>query len=311
MARLGRWLWLAGLWLIWTGIPGAAGAAETGGQPVRLDLDRQSSWTLLLPDEGPVVFHGMVDQDDGVGGAHNAVMYPGNNAGTFLAAVLTHGLLVEASRKNQRTRIQEAADRVLDDYRPSLAGFTYADLMTRAQGMTAWAGNGVAAGSEVEGRQWRVESLPVFTLTQDQRAIVLDNPVLLRKAGTQADEATLIQVRVVSQPRPETEPGHYWTAAQGQALRDESIRLVAQSLDIAFEVASQDAGQYPQKTLRYMEGGVEKIERAQLLREQCGRLLLRNLRGVLMSVPAARRSTVSPSAGSCGALSQSVQPSGG
>ncbi len=36
-----------------------------------------------------------------------------------------------------------------------------------------------------------------------------------------------------------------------------------------------------------MEGGTERIERAQVLHEQCGRLMIKTLRGALMSVPVA------------------------
>jgi hypothetical protein len=40
------------------------------------------------------------------------------------------------------------------------------------------------------------------------------------------------------------------------------------------------------RTVRYQEGGAEKIERAQVLEQQCGRTVLRTLRGWLLSVPA-------------------------
>jgi hypothetical protein len=46
--------------------------------------------------------------------------------------------------------------------------------------------------------------------------------------------------------------------------------------------ASPDA---PHRTVRYRLGGEERMERAQVLSERCDRLLIRNLRGWLMSVP--------------------------
>jgi hypothetical protein len=42
----------------------------------------------------------------------------------------------------------------------------------------------------------------------------------------------------------------------------------------------------PFRTIRYLEGTAEKMERAQLINEHCGRLLIKTLRGSLMSVPA-------------------------
>jgi hypothetical protein len=37
--------------------------------------------------------------------------------------------------------------------------------------------------------------------------------------------------------------------------------------------------------VRYNEGGTERMERAQVVSEQCGQLVLRTLRGNLISVP--------------------------
>ena len=50
-------------------------------------------------------------------------------------------------------------------------------------------------------------------------------------------------------------------------------------------MAPAQRAEAPQRTVRYRQGNAERIERAQVLAERCDRLLLRNLRGWLLSVP--------------------------
>jgi hypothetical protein len=58
--------------------------------------------------------------------------------------------------------------------------------------------------------------------------------------------------------------------------------MYAQSLDIALpDIGGAGDSASPFRTVRYSEGGAERIERAQVLREQCGQVVLRTLRGNL------------------------------
>ncbi|UUZ52375.1 hypothetical protein LP419_22905 [Massilia sp. H-1] len=62
--------------------------------------------------------------------------------------------------------------------------------------------------------------------------------------------------------------------------------MFAQSLDIALaDVQATPGTAAPFKTVRFTEGGAERMERAQVLSEKCGQIVLRTLRGNLMSVP--------------------------
>ena len=60
-------------------------------------------WSLQLPKTDPVAFKG-VASFDGAGMAGGAMAYPAPNVGGFLAAVIVHGLINEAS-KNRRRRV--------------------------------------------------------------------------------------------------------------------------------------------------------------------------------------------------------------
>ncbi|MBC7957340.1 MAG: hypothetical protein H7Y33_15890 [Cytophagales bacterium] len=70
-------------------------------------------------------------------------------------------------------------------------------------------------------------------------------------------------------------------------LRHESALLLAESVDLVLAELAKgpDATELSQKTIRYPEGGGEKMERAALVGERCDRVLLKTLRGWLMSVP--------------------------
>jgi hypothetical protein len=85
----------------------------------------------------------------------------------------------------------------------------------------------------------------------------------------------------------------HWGDDEARTLKAESAQLMALSLAIALAqsdapVAPAGTASAPFRTVRYLQGKKELFERAQVLDEHCGRALIRNLRGWLMSVPLAR-----------------------
>lgn len=278
----------------------SAGESEMAAlRPSQTSSGINAGWLLRLPPEEPVAFRGVVSYDQaGLGTA--AMMYPAPNVGGLLAAVITHALLVEAAKKDQKTKMQEAADMVLVPYQTVLDGFNHRDLMRRAlEKVTVSAKGKLIEASGKSVTEIMVSSAPIFSLTQDQGAIVLDNIVGIFMPG--AESGPGFTIRIVSTGKDAPDLVAFWTANDGEQLKEESARLVAQSLDIAFgEVAVEaDREAIPFRTIRYREGLTEKIERAQILSNQCGRLLIRTLRGVLMSVPASRTAAELASTSHC------------
>jgi hypothetical protein len=137
-----------------------------------------------------------------------------------------------------------------------------------------------------------VDSAPTFFLTQQGDALLLDNTIKVTRPGAQPYQGT---IRVVSAPHrilPEDLAAH-WGADEARTLKAESAQLMALSLAIALAqsdapAASAGTAATPFQTVRYLQGKKELFERAQVLDERCGRALIRNLRGWLMSVPLAR-----------------------
>lgn len=235
-----------------------------------------------------VVFRGMVDPDKSGGSSAYQMAYPGGaGLAGFFVAIATHGALEESSKSTRRTKEQEAADKVLDSFGDAITGFTNKELMQLALDRLSIKGaSKLIEASDTSNSGWVVESAPVFGISQDKSAIVLD--VALTVYSQNAPSAGRYQntIRVVSNPRvaPEADVSDAQKAMQ---IRQDSVDLFAHSLKIVLrELALEPTGGTEvQKTFRYQEGTVTKMERGQLLIEGCNRLLIKTLRGWLMSVP--------------------------
>ena len=283
--------------------PGAVAGDDLAAAGVRdaAAIMGNANWSLRLPQDGQVVYRGLASFDEaGTGSA--SFLYPAPNAGGLIVAVLTHGLLVESAKKDQKDKLQAAADTVLLPYKGVVDNFNHLDLMRRALAKTSTGGKGKLIESSANpGPEMLVESAPVFSLTQDQNAIILDNVVAILMPGAAPGAAYRNTLRIISTAAGATDPVAFWTANDGEKLKDQSAQLVAESLDIAFGDAAAGTNRegIPYRTIRYREGTAEKIERAQVLSNRCDRLVIRNLRGAVMSVPVAPVTTVASAADHC------------
>ncbi len=256
-------------------------------------LPQNPNLSLRLPKEEKIAYQGVVSFDQaGTGSA--GILYPavGGLVGVF-AAVLTHAAVVEGAKSSQKSKLQEEADKILEPYQSVLSEFPAKDLLHRALDKVSTGGTKRLVGSlEEPGATWLVETAPVFSLTQDQSALVLDNLISIYRPDAPTVVAYQKAVRVVLTPKDESDPVGYWTARQGENLKDESASLFAHSLEVAIAEAKAGppASAPSQKTFRYAEGKTERIERAYLVSERCDRIVIKTLRGGLMSVPTRRTS---------------------
>jgi hypothetical protein len=300
---------------------------------------------FVVSVHGPqeVQFRGMVNHDK-AGMAGGAMIYPAFGVVGFLAAIATHGVLVESSRSSEKSRLQLEADRVLEPYSKVLAGLTNHQLYSRVVAAMDLKQVSISTpAADITPAGWVVQSTPLFVLSQDRRALVLENAVVVFEARKPAEPVFRNIVRVVSRSRvlePDIdtsrlaviasaasaasvpgavpEPG---VAPNGDALAAsdvapvvaddpaeveqlvlDSVDLLARSVRIVLDELA--AGGLPReakaRTFRYPEGREEKIERGQLVRHQCDRMVIQTLRGWLMSVPVQSTDTDS-SAAQCAA----------
>jgi hypothetical protein len=263
-----------------------AHAAKPPPSPPSFAAD--APWRLKLPETTTVVFHGLVSYD-GAGSQQGAMLYPAIDPLTFLVGLATHGVINESVKHHQKSKLQEEADKVLQPYQTILEHFTHRELMQRGLALSHEGQRAqLTEADDVSHEQWTLVSSPAYSLTQDQRAIVLDNTVVLYAAGS-TKPTYANSVRVVSDPRDATDPQAQWQANDGQRLKDESAFLFANSIDVFLHEldAGASTAAPQQRTVRYARGGSEAVERAFVLGESCTRLTLKTLRGWLMSVPVA------------------------
>ena len=246
-----------------------------------------TQWFVHLPDSGPVHVSG-ITSSDGAGGEPGSMMYPAPNVAGLLAAVMTHGVIESARKRKRSEQIQQTANKVLQPYLTTLSGMSNREVAATALTRRPFGEHKTLAGNPApQDDGWRISAIPVFSVSQDHRAFVIDNTIALFSPGTKAPFFRT-SVHVVSMPRQEQDPTSAWIADKGAALREEWGFLFAESIEVALRAVpllASDAASVPFATVRYMEGDSEKIERAQPLYKTCGRLVLKTLRGKLMSVP--------------------------
>jgi hypothetical protein len=245
----------------------------------------QQAWSWRMPKEERVSFHGMANFD-GAGRGAGHMVYPGFSVLTAVAALAVHSAVNETAKDAQKERIQKAADKVLEPFQPVLDAMTQRDLMQRAlQTLVPLHVTELVDADAVPASGGWIDSASVFSMTRDQRALVLDQAVVLYRPGN-TEPAYQNTVRVVSRPLQGSDPVEDWNANGGEKIRAESAALMAEAVRVALSesVRRADDGT-PEKSYRYPEGGTEKIERAQLVLESCDRRVLKSLRGWLLSVP--------------------------
>lgn len=264
--------------------------AETGNdQPAPSlmpeSISKDIGWSLQLPEDEKVVFKGVVDYDAS-GPSGSGMLYPAPNAVGLLAGLITHAIILESSKGRKKTAAQEAADKVLLPYLDVLQSYTHRELMQGALDKKVIDRPlKLIPYAEKSDAPRLIQSTPVFSLTQDQTALVLDNTVSISQPGM---PPYLNTIRVVSTTKNDPNLIQYWTANQGEKLKEVSAGMVAESVQIALNGmgGKLNTENTAYKTLRYFEGNIEKMERALLLSEHCNRVLIKTLRGWLMSLPA-------------------------
>lgn len=248
----------------------------------------EPAWQLDPPKILGVEFRGLANFDSAGINAHSAlVIGTGNAAFAAVTAVsfLINAAVINGARESQKSRVQLEADKILLPYGSILANYRSRDLYAKALLQTR-----NMAPKSMSGKAGKVSASPVFSMTQDQKALVLDSVIEVREQEFPA-LANTSTIRVVGRPKEGGDLTAYWTAQEGSALRSESESLLAEALEIALKFGNPSFVANPapaMKTLRFMQGDVERVERAEVLNQACSRTVFRTLRGSLMSVPTLR-----------------------
>jgi len=260
-----------------------AAASAAAAQRVRdTQATRPWAWRAPAQDAKPV-FHGVVSYDNAGGGA-GMMMYPAPNAAGLLIAILTHAALNEGTRSAEARRLEEQADKVLEPFRVPVDRLQLRDVQEAALARLEMASVPRLVGPADEaGDAWVIETQPVFLMSQDQRALLVETLV---RVFDGAAKSPLLEraVRVVSPPVKAQDAQAYWLNVDGSRLATMSAALLAEAVRVAL-LDVQAPVDLAQRTVRYVEGSADRFERAMPLGERCERVALRTLRGAVMSVP--------------------------
>jgi hypothetical protein len=245
---------------------------------------KQERLCLRGPTAAAISLRGAYNYDK-AGGKGGAMMYPAPGLAGFLVAIATHGALSAGLRESEKSQVRADADVVTVPYQAALAAYKHEELMQTSLMTMKTAGEKRVTSLEAAPASGElvIDTAPAFYLTQDQRAIILENAIRINRAKGAPYEKI---IRVVSSVQDEKAGAALWLANEGFRLKEESARMYAQSLDIAVDdMKLTGESSAPFKTVRYFEGGTEKMERAQVISEQCSHMVLRTLRGDMLAVP--------------------------
>jgi hypothetical protein len=253
--------------------------------------------SLRVPQPEMVSFAALPN-DNTVAGTPGTMMYAGPPAAA-LVGVIAHGVIESHEQAKEKRNKNALGDIVLAPYRPSLSHFSNIELMRRAlDGLTTHGDKVLIQFSEKAGPGWLIECSPEFFMTQDARALVLHNSIVIHSPDAASPATFKNVVEVVSPPRDSVgaDSENTWMIDDGAQLAGVSVDLVRESVNLALnEVHGDFAGHSAAyRTIRYPRGGSEKMERAQILRETGQRMVLKTLRGWIMSVPVAAPASEPP-----------------
>ncbi len=162
--------------------------------------------TVRLPLEERVVFQGVLSLDH-AGSSIGPMLYA-VPAGGLPIAVVAHAAMIRSDRDRQIAVLRKSADKVLEPLMPMLQQFKHADLLQRAlPKMTRAIPPGAFLGST-----------PVFLMTQDQSAIIVENVIALYPAPGSSKPQYRNTIRAVSRAQDAEDLTAMWAGNGGEKL---------------------------------------------------------------------------------------------
>jgi hypothetical protein len=182
--------------------------------------------------------------------------------------------------------LQQEADKVLVPYAEILKDLSNKELASQALQQLQLQEVEIADAKAKTKTAWRVAVQPAFTLSEDGSVIWLVNTFTV-SAAEKPKSAYTLTTKVFSETAPDTEREAFWSGDNGARLRDTSVMLFAESIGLMLRELTEGPREVDMahQTVRYMEGSVEKMERAQIGYNNCERVVLKTLRGWAMSLP--------------------------
>ncbi|MBV1776425.1 hypothetical protein KSF73_11975 [Burkholderiaceae bacterium DAT-1] len=240
---------------------------------------------MRFATQDKVSYHGLVSYDQS-GIAANGMLYPAPNVVGLLAAIATHAVIADSAKEKQKQELRSKADLIIAPYLSELIGFKYEELGQRVRKKIGNRSLSFVEPDITDVSGLLIASQPTFSLTQDQRAVVLDDFISIYLGDSKEKPVYQATIRIVSGRVSHDPISQFWRNNAGENLKDIAANLAAEAYTIAYRDAShQDWLPQTMRSVKYGLGNSSQVERAQVLQYMCGRTVLRTLRGGLMSVP--------------------------
>lgn len=251
----------------------------------------------------PVTFVGKKSLDV-AGQASAPIMYPADTAGLFLVSILTHAAVSGGVQSAKLTREQEEANKVLDSYDPYIANINEAFLAqcTNSQSEPAITENKqlLVGDKHLENSRWQVHVVPVFAMTQNQSSFLIYNKLtFVDRSLTPKQKKKIKKVKkghanpseklvvIVSDPVLTDDNADFWLRENAKAFNESIKHLYVESfqMGVSRHFGGLQNSDTKQVTVKYLEGGLKKIERGYVISKTCQRTIFESLAGEIKSVP--------------------------
>lgn len=255
----------------------------------------KNQFHLQFNQELPVVFNGKIISRSNAAQAGGGAAYPAYNAGGLLAGILIHAAVQGGVNSSRAKKAQAAADQVLTPYNEAIKNITVDFLMADALSVERTDIDPIVlmpsakVPADLVAMMPRVQSLPVFSLTQNAMSMILTHTLTfddeLKKAKKKKHYKPLIVQYVFAVP--EGNPHAFWTDEEYKNFYATTHSLFGESLRLAMthKEHAQKLNLAKFKTVKYLEGADKKVERGMVLKSNCDRLVFVTLRGAIKSVP--------------------------
>lgn len=268
-----------------------AGCATSPAVPeINNETYNEASKTLYIkmPWALPVKFSGELDLGniDSVGGNGGYVSDYGLGGAVVAAQLIGQAIGTNSAKNKRYEAAKNEADKILEPYSEQLLKFDHGELW---HGLDKSAFTSpVHAFSDNQDRinATIIEIKPEFILTQNQKALILENNVSVYNEST--PDLILYQNRyiIVSDSVDNEVIGNYWSDEEYQPFKSVGLELFNASIQLVNKTINQSiSAKEAQRTHRYLLGEQKQFERGSLVRESCDRLTIKNLHGHIVNAP--------------------------
>ncbi|WP_347329945.1 hypothetical protein [Marinimicrobium locisalis] len=241
----------------------------------------QEPVAVVFTNPEGIEFRGVASHDDSVESAN--ILYSGaGGAGGVAAQIALHATMVQGAQDRKLEKLREQANQVLQPLSEEVEALQGMDLSTLSvDGKFSVK----PRRSDIEVESTHIETYPIFYVTEDLSSLSVKNVLILRSPGDP-------QTPPVYQNLVEVVSDRSIGASTKKELLGKGLEVVLKELyQVSVLVALDDmkdrlqADNQQPETFRHDVGGDLRIERGVTVKESCSNVVVRNLRGWLISLP--------------------------